>query len=701
MQLINASVRVALKSSVEEYSNIEEDELNRIDKEFFNELELLREAKYHQNVNCILGITKVCRSYILVLEYANEGTLRDYLKKKSTSSKWKDKTQMALDIACGLKFLHFKEIIHRDLHSKNILVNNGKLLIADLGLSKKLAEATTSSLANTMGMVEYIEPQCLKNIKYKKDKKSDIYSLGVLLWEISSGRPPFSDCERSLLRDHIEDGNREEPTKGTPLKYQQLYQECWNSEPNSRPDIEKVYETLIQLKIEGFSSLPSSQSNIYEIKNSNIDYNDDLNISDYLNSRNSRKENNELNEIKRKEEENFHLKDIIKVEVDWKFLNDHCKLDYGRTMSYDGIKIAEKQAYTMNECELIKINIYGSYEKSRIEFTSIEDWMKKTNLFFSVDEINVTNFAKLGLSVENLRNKSFNKEVMSTYQCTKISKALLKFSKENLKLTDEFKKDVNEAINSENPRERFKKITKEYDDLRKRTYQSIGKRILYTSIEECYYCLYEPGMYQAFELNNFPRNILEEVDYDIFASVFENNENSKSDFFNCQILKKPNTKPSIIIHGIQMQKEFKPCEYKLKIKIIIIGYDTDFNFMLPDISVESMRYVYNPKNSYIFYNLPLQRKIDLIGVPLFGIPVLSNLDLSNSSIIIGHNFCNTQENGLNVDVYSYCLEKKCYDKLPQFTFCVLIISDYPSSFNSYSSLPFNSRFSGIGTNPYV
>jgi hypothetical protein len=155
-------------------------------------------------------------------------------------------------------------------------------------LSKKLAEATTSSLANTMGMVEYIEPQCLKKIKYKKDKKSDIYSLGVLLWEISSGRPPFSDCERSLLRDHIKDGNREEPTKGTPLKYQQLYQECWNSEPNSRPDIEKVYETLIQLKTEGFSSLPSSQSNIYEIKNSNIDYNDDLNISDYLNSRNSR-----------------------------------------------------------------------------------------------------------------------------------------------------------------------------------------------------------------------------------------------------------------------------------------------------------------------------------------------------------------------------------------------------------------------------
>ncbi|CAB4426294.1 unnamed protein product [Rhizophagus irregularis] len=227
---------VALKSSVDEYSSIEEDELNKIDDEFFKELELLREVKYHQNINCILGITKVSKSYILVLEYANEGDLRDYLKKKFTSLQWKDKTQMALDIACGLKFLHLKDIIHRDLHSKNILVNNGKLLIADLGLSKKLAEATTNSLANTKGMVEYTEPQ-----------------------------------ENSI--------------DNTPQKYQQLYQECWNGEPNSRPDIENVYETLSQLKTEDFSSLPSSQSNINEIKNSNIDYNDDLNISDYLNSR--------------------------------------------------------------------------------------------------------------------------------------------------------------------------------------------------------------------------------------------------------------------------------------------------------------------------------------------------------------------------------------------------------------------------------
>ncbi|GBB84910.1 hypothetical protein RclHR1_01150014 [Rhizophagus clarus] len=259
------------------------DELNEANDEFVKELKLLREVDYHPKINRCLGITEDSGYYILVLEYANEGNLRNYLKKKSTSLKWNDKIQMALDITSGLKFLHSKEIIHRDLHSKNILVNNGKLLIADLGLSKKLAEVATNSKGNMYGMIEYVEPQCFKNIKYKKDKKSDIYSLGVLLWEISSGRPPFSDCSRNLLSHYIEKGNREEPFEGTPPKYQELYQKCWDGESESRPDIEEVHEILSQLNID-----LQPQPNIHNINdksNSNFNDNDDLTIStDLLNN---------------------------------------------------------------------------------------------------------------------------------------------------------------------------------------------------------------------------------------------------------------------------------------------------------------------------------------------------------------------------------------------------------------------------------
>jgi serine/threonine protein kinase len=66
-------------------------------------------------------------------------------------------------------------------------VNNGRLLIADLGLSKhSVTPNSDNSIANRQGMPQYIEPQCFKNLSYKKDEKSDIYCLGVLFWELSS-----------------------------------------------------------------------------------------------------------------------------------------------------------------------------------------------------------------------------------------------------------------------------------------------------------------------------------------------------------------------------------------------------------------------------------------------------------------------------------------------------------------------------------
>ncbi|PKY48217.1 kinase-like protein [Rhizophagus irregularis] len=281
---IQAALKTLISNTIDDY------DLNN----FVKELKNLKKASFHPNIIGFYGITKepLSNKYIMVLEYANQGNLREYLKNNFKFLQWSDKIQMALDIARGLICLHFKNIIHRDLHAKNILVNNNRLMITDFGTSKQLLEHTsnsTHSTADGLGMAEYNEPQLFKIINYKKDKKSDIYSLGVLLWEISSGRLPFPDYPRNVLGSHISHLNlRENPIEGTPLKYQQLYQECWDNEPKSRPDIEKVYETLSQLITEDFSSLSSSQPNvneINEIKNSTIDYNDDLSISGYLNSR--------------------------------------------------------------------------------------------------------------------------------------------------------------------------------------------------------------------------------------------------------------------------------------------------------------------------------------------------------------------------------------------------------------------------------
>src|SRR5256885_12298223 len=110
-------------------------------------------------------------------------------------------------------------------------------MIADFGLSKHLADIKSNSAV--LGMPAYIDPQCYINHKYKRNEKLDIYSLGVLLWEISSGVPPFSEIPLYNINLEIVKGIRESPVSNTPVQYHQLYENCWKEEPNQRPDIDE------------------------------------------------------------------------------------------------------------------------------------------------------------------------------------------------------------------------------------------------------------------------------------------------------------------------------------------------------------------------------------------------------------------------------------------------------------------------------
>ncbi|GET62543.1 uncharacterized protein OCT59_019036 [Rhizophagus irregularis] len=498
---------------------------------------------------------------------------------------------------------------------------------------------------------------------------------------------------------------------------------------------------------------------------------------------------------------------------DCNILNDKCKLDYGCTMSFDGIKRANKKAFTMENC-VLKHNDSGIYKKDKLVFTSKEDWMKKTNLFVNTDNINVNSFVKYGLSVgiSYFQNETFNEVVKSVYEYTEFEKASLNF---NLKPTEEFIKAVNDAIKSENSSEEFKEIIKEYgqfiptkvilggrvyfenvrkvsgnsksktatanikiadgnysntkkiskfydfnhlkllggkhpdgenfdeknwieslkdyqnwecieyrnpisifqflpDDLRKESFIKIGKKILYTGTEYCDYFLFEPGICRHFELNKLPSHISriiqksKDANCDILATAIDAG-NSENIFFNCKIFYDQEGKPSVIIHGIQKEFQFHRRKYKLKVGLMIIGYDIDFSFILSDTSVELIKTEYDSLNQREFgsIKLPLEHDLMTKNIPFFGIPILSNLDSSNDSLVIGHNFCNTRldvESKYRLDAFSYCSKTNCFVRLPKFTFCTLIIPNNPTSL-TYELLPFEFQFPYISdilrNKPYI
>jgi len=104
------------------------------------------------------------------------------------------------------------------VHQKNIK-------LADFGLSKEIEEVSSSNTSKILGVIPYVDPKSFDNKEnYKLNKKSDVYSIGVLLWQISSGYRPFYevDHDASLILS-ILNGRREEIIDGTPVKYSNLY----------------------------------------------------------------------------------------------------------------------------------------------------------------------------------------------------------------------------------------------------------------------------------------------------------------------------------------------------------------------------------------------------------------------------------------------------------------------------------------------
>ncbi|RUP47325.1 kinase-like domain-containing protein [Jimgerdemannia flammicorona] len=184
-------------------------------------------------------------AYILVMKYAENGSLSDYLKKSVGHFTWIDKLTLAFQIAEALDYIHDKGVIHRDLHSGNILVKaSGKAVLADFGLSRPSSSKT--SKLRLQGNIPYIPPERLVNPRKPKkhDARGDIYSLGVVFWEISGdGATPFPDSD-FLTAIQISQGARETPIEGTPVEYVKLYTECWDNNPDKRPKLEDILDRL-------------------------------------------------------------------------------------------------------------------------------------------------------------------------------------------------------------------------------------------------------------------------------------------------------------------------------------------------------------------------------------------------------------------------------------------------------------------------
>lgn len=212
-------------------------------KEFETEVQVM--AKLHSpNIVSLYGYC-MNPKYCIVMEYMPKGSLFNVLKSDQPLD-WKIRIKMATDIACGLAFLHQEKILHRDIKSLNVLLDeNMKAKLTDFGLSRiKNETRTTTAIQDSVGTINWMAPELFKR-KAVYTQKSDIYSLGITIWELVSRKVPFSDAANpGLIPSWVAKGEREEIPEICPKKLSTLIQACWDGDADKRPDAEAVVTFL-------------------------------------------------------------------------------------------------------------------------------------------------------------------------------------------------------------------------------------------------------------------------------------------------------------------------------------------------------------------------------------------------------------------------------------------------------------------------
>ncbi len=143
----------------------------------------------HPNIVKILDVSVKTDHKFIVMEYISGITLREYMNRKGALD-WREATEFISQILLALDHAHMKGVIHRDIKPQNIMVmESGVIKVADFGIAKIPNAETVTMVDHAIGTIYYISPEQAKGKKI--DERSDIYSLGVMFYEMVTGRLPF------------------------------------------------------------------------------------------------------------------------------------------------------------------------------------------------------------------------------------------------------------------------------------------------------------------------------------------------------------------------------------------------------------------------------------------------------------------------------------------------------------------------------
>ncbi|KAK6133108.1 hypothetical protein DH2020_033147 [Rehmannia glutinosa] len=224
-------------------------EQERLTIEFWKEAEILSKL-HHPNVVAFYGVVQDGPGGTLatVTEYMVDGSLRHVLLRKDRHLDRRKRLIIAMDAAFGMEYLHSKNIVHFDLKCDNLLVNlkdpsRPICKVGDFGLSK--IKRNTLVSGGVRGTLPWMAPELLNGSSNKVSEKVDVFSFGIVLWEILTGEEPYANMHYGAIIGGIVN-NTLRPTIPSycDAEWRRLMEQCWAPNPALRPSFTEITNRL-------------------------------------------------------------------------------------------------------------------------------------------------------------------------------------------------------------------------------------------------------------------------------------------------------------------------------------------------------------------------------------------------------------------------------------------------------------------------
>lgn len=224
-------------------------ERERLIADFWKEA-LILSSLHHPNVVSFYGIVRdgPDGSLATVTEFMVNGSLKQFIRKKDRTIDRRKRLIIAMDAAFGMEYLHGKNIVHFDLKCENLLVNmrdphRPVCKIGDLGLSKVKQHTLVSG--GVRGTLPWMAPELLSGKSNMVTEKIDVYSFGIVMWELLTGDEPYADMHcASIIGGIVNNTLRPQIPTWCDPEWKSLMESCWSSEPAERPSFSEISQRL-------------------------------------------------------------------------------------------------------------------------------------------------------------------------------------------------------------------------------------------------------------------------------------------------------------------------------------------------------------------------------------------------------------------------------------------------------------------------